>query len=112
MMSTTTCVLTYWLSYAALNVDLEASAIVDIYRLVDGMPEPQRTQLQMLVRSYVNAVIIQQWPQMTKGEVPEQTSGINQEMMWKTVISVRAASPTEVNAQENALSQLRFAGAT
>lgn len=90
---------------ADLNVDLEANAVVDIYRLADGMPEPQRTQLQRLARSYVSAVIIQEWPQMAKGVVPEQSSGLNQEM-WKTVMSLKPASPTEVNAQESAFSQL------
>src|SRR5262249_18490364 len=51
------------------------------------------------------AVIIQEWPQMAKGVVPEQISGLNREM-WETVMAVRAASPTEVNTQESALSQL------
>lgn len=98
---------TVWSSFdeAELNVDLEANAVLDIYRLADGMPEPQRTQLQTLAHSYVNAAIIQEWPQMARGVVPEQTSSLNQEM-WKTVISVRAASPTEVNTQQTALSHL------
>jgi Protein of unknown function (DUF4239) len=98
---------TVWTSLveADRNVGLEANAVVDIYRLADGMPEPQRTQLQTLSRSYVNAAITQEWPEMAKGEAPSQTSAINREM-WKTVMAVRAASPTEVNAQENALSQL------
>lgn len=98
---------TVWTSFgeADLNVDLEANAVLDIYRLADGMPEPQRTQLQALARSYVNTVISQEWPQMANGKVPEQTLAINQEM-WKTVMSATPASPTQINAQENALSQL------
>ena len=51
---------------ADLNVDLEANAVVDIYRLADGMPEPQSTQLQKLARSCVDAVIIQEWRRWTK----------------------------------------------
>src|SRR5262252_9396163 len=58
-----------WASFgeAELNVDLEANAVVDIYRLADALPEPQRTQLQALARSYVDAVINQDWPQMVRG---------------------------------------------
>jgi hypothetical protein len=43
---------TVWTSLveADRNVELEANAVVDIYRLADGMPEPQRTQLQTLSR--------------------------------------------------------------
>ena len=98
---------TVWTSFgeADLNVDREANTVIDIYRLANGMPEPQRTQLQSFARSYVNAVISQEWPQMAKGTVAEQSSGFDQEM-WKTVMSVRATSPTEVNAQGGALSQL------
>ena len=96
-----------WASFeqAELNVDLEANAVVDLYRLADALPEPQRTQLQTLARSYVDAVINQEWPQMARGEIPEKSTAINSEM-WKTVISVKPAQPVETNAQEHAMSEL------
>ena len=93
------------LEEAELNVDIEANAAVDVYRLAEGVPEPQRTQLQRLARDYVETVIAREWPQMARGEVPEQSTIIDQEM-WKIVISIRAASPTEINAQELAKSEL------
>jgi len=98
---------TVWTSYgeADLNVDLEANALVNLYWLADGLPETQRTQLQALARSYADTVIDQEWPQMARGEVPEKSSAISQEM-WKTVMSVGAISPTEVNAQNHAMGEL------
>jgi hypothetical protein len=93
------------LGEAELNVDSEASAIVDVYRLAGGMPEPQRTQLQRLARDYVDTVIAREWPQMARGEIPDQGTDILREM-WKIVMSVKPASPTEVNAQEHAVSEL------
>ncbi|HKD78563.1 MAG TPA: DUF4239 domain-containing protein [Candidatus Angelobacter sp.] len=90
---------------ADLNVDAEATAVVDVYRLASGLPDPQRTQLQRLARDYVDAVISQDWPQMARGQVPEQSMAINQEM-WKAVMSLKEASPTQVNAQEHAMSEL------
>lgn len=100
-----------WTSFgeAELNVDLEANAVVDIHRLADALPEPQRTELRTLARSYTDAVINQEWPQMAKGEVPERSTAINEEM-WKTVVSVRAALPMEVNAQTYAMSELSSLG--
>jgi hypothetical protein len=100
-----------WTSFgeAELNVDLEANAVVDIHRLADALPEPQRTELRTLARSYTDAVINQEWPQMAKGEVPERSTAINEEM-WKTVISVRAALPMEVSAQTHAMSELSSLG--
>ena len=90
---------------ADLNVDLEANAVVDMHHLAKGLPEPQRTQLQTLAGSYADTVITRDWPQMARGEVPEETEAIKSEM-WDTVISVRAASATEITAQQHALSQL------
>lgn len=98
---------TVWTSLAEadLNVDGEANALIDVYQLASGLPEPQRTQLQTLARSYVTAVLSQEWPQMAKGVVPEQSSDLADEM-WKTAMSVKATSATEINAQQAALAQL------
>jgi hypothetical protein len=98
---------TVWTAFgeADLNVDLEASAVVDIHHLAKGLPEPQRTQLQTLARSYANAVITRDWPQMARGKVSDETGAINTKM-WDTVMSVRAASATEITTQQLMLSQL------
>jgi hypothetical protein len=98
---------TVWTSFgeADLNVDFEVNAVVDIHRLAVGLPEPQRTQLQALARSYVDTVIDREWPQIARGEVPEHSTAADEEM-WKTVMSVKAASPTEVNAQQRVMSEL------
>src|SRR5215472_64717 len=65
---------TVWTSFgeAERNVDIEANAVVNLYRLADGLPESQRTQLQTLARSYAETAIQQDWPEMARGEVPEQ----------------------------------------
>src|SRR5271169_1156094 len=35
---------------ATLNADLESNSVGNVYRLADGLPEPQRTQLRGLTR--------------------------------------------------------------
>lgn len=94
------------LDEAEMNVDAEANAILDVYRLSEALPEPQRTQLQRLARDYVEVVINREWPEMGRGEVPEQNTVVDQDM-WKIVLSAKAASPTEVNAQEHATLELQ-----
>lgn len=98
---------TVWTSYgeADLNVDREANAVVDVYHLADGIPEPQRTQLKTQARSYADAVVNQDWPEMAKNKEPTQSIEISAEM-WKTVMSVRPTSPSEVTAQEDERSEL------
>ena len=93
------------LGEADLNVDAEANAIVDVYRLADGLPEPQRTQLRGLARDYVDTVIAKDWPQMARGQVPEQSTVVDKEM-WKIVMSDKAASPAQVNAEGRVVPEL------
>lgn len=98
---------TVWSIYreADLNVDREANSVVDVYRLADGIPEPQRTQLKTLARSYADAVVNRDWLEMAKNEEPTESTAISSEM-WKTVISAKPASPSEITAQEDTLSEL------
>jgi hypothetical protein len=98
---------TVWTDFVAanLNVDLEASAIRNVYRLAEGLPEPQRTQLQLQSRAYAQAVIDKDWPAMARSVIPEESHAINQ-AMWKTLMSVKTASPSEIVAEDHAISEL------
>ena len=97
-----------WQSHgeAALNVDSEANAVLDVYRLAEALPEPQRTQLRRLAREYVDTVIAREWPQMQGGEAPEQITAFDQQM-WNIVLSIDPSSPTELYAQEHATLELQ-----
>jgi len=98
---------TVWTDFGAanLNVDLEASALRNIYRLAQGLPETQRIQLELQARSYAQAVIDQDWPEMAQSQTPEESHNINQ-AMWKTLMSVKTASTSETLAEDHALTEL------
>jgi Protein of unknown function (DUF4239) len=98
---------TTWTTYgeAQLNSDLEASALRDIYRLADGLPEPQKIQLKQQARAYADSVVNIDWPTMARGEAPEGSHTINEDM-WKTVLSVKSATPAEAVAEDHALTEL------
>src|ERR1700679_3095061 len=85
---------TVWTDFVAanFNVDLEASSLRNVYRLAEGLPEQQRVQLQSESRTYAEAVINQDWPEMARDQVPEESHNINQ-AMWKTLMSVKVAAP-------------------
>src|ERR1700722_13597176 len=57
---------------ANLNVDLEANALRNLYRLAEGLPKQQRTLLEAQTRNYADAVIQYDWPAMAHSQVPEQ----------------------------------------
>lgn len=90
---------------ADLNVDLEADALVNVYRLSAGLPEPQRDELQGLARAYADSAIHEDWPQMAMNEVPSESMEVNANM-WRTLMSIKAATPTELTAQDHALYEL------
>jgi Protein of unknown function (DUF4239) len=90
---------------AEANADLEGNALVNIYRLAEGLPDQQRVRLQELARRYADAAIHQDWPQMAANQVPSGTSEINADM-WKTLMSVKTASPVEITAEDHALYEL------
>lgn len=98
---------TSWTNFGAaeLNADLEANALRNIFRLAEGLPSQQRAQIEMQARSYADTVIDQDWPTMARGQLPEESHEIN-EQMWRTLMSVKAASTSEITAEDHALSEL------
>lgn len=98
---------TSWTNFGAaeLNADLEASALRNVYRLAEGLPAVQRAQIETLAQSYADAVINQDWPTLARGRLPEESHEIN-ELMWRTLMSVKAASTSEITAEDHALSEL------
>lgn len=98
---------TAWTKFgdAELNLDLEANALRNIFRLAEGLPQPQQARIEMLSREYVDAVLNQDWPLMARGQVPETSHEIN-EQMWRTLMSIKTAAPSELIAEDHALSEL------
>lgn len=90
---------------ANLNVDLEANALRNLYRLAEGLPPQQRAELEAETHAYAEAVIQDDWPAMAQSQIPEVSHKIN-EKMWRTLMSVRTASPSELMAEDHALSEL------
>ncbi len=99
---------TVWINFgeADLNADAEANAIVNVYRLADGLPDPQRAQVQQAAHSYADVVLNKDWPAMSRndsGQLPSHS--INHEL-WQILMSVKAATPTELTAEDHALYEL------
>ncbi len=98
---------TVWINYGAadLNADAEANALVNIYRLADGLPPQQGTRLQQLARAYGDAVVDKEWKEMENGVSPMETRAISRDM-WQTLTSMKATAPAEITAEDHALYEL------
>jgi Protein of unknown function (DUF4239) len=97
---------TEWADFksAELNVELEANALRNIYRLAQAMPD-ERTEIETLTRQYASETIEHDWPRMARGEMPEESHRVN-EHLWKALLSVRLESPLQTAAHDHSLSEL------
>jgi Protein of unknown function (DUF4239) len=97
---------TDWTNFNAayLNAEMEANSLRNIYRLAQGLPE-QHSQIQALTQAYAAAVIDHDWPDMARGRLPEDSHEIN-ENMWMALMSIQVTVPSEVMAQDHALTEL------
>ena len=98
---------TVWTNFgeANVNTDLEANSLRNVYNIAQGLPDPQRIILQQQARAYADAVIAYDWPEMHHGQLPEETHLLDHDM-WKTLTSIKAASPSELVAQDHAMTEL------
>jgi Protein of unknown function (DUF4239) len=97
---------TDWTNFNAayLNVEMEANALRNIYRIAQGLPQ-QRQQIEGLAIDYADAVLAHDWPDMAAGRLPEVSHGINEDL-WKALMSIKVTAPSELMAQDHALSEL------
>ncbi len=82
---------------AALNADLEASSLRNVYRLAAVCRRRRKINCSQRRGPYAAAVIDEDWPAMAKGQLPDASHEIN-EHMWVTLMSVKGASSSENTA--------------
>ena len=99
---------TVWTNYGAaeLNADSEANSLLNVYHLADGLPDPQRTELKTIARSYADTVLQRDWPLMALGKNAPLPSRPLSVRMWRILMSVKGASSVEINAADHALYEL------
>jgi hypothetical protein len=98
---------TVWIDFgtADLNADAEASSVVNLYRLADGLAPQQGVKLKALARAYGDAVADKEWDEMARDTAPQETREIARQM-WSTLMESKGASPTEITAEDHALYEL------
>jgi len=99
---------TVWTNFglAEVNADSEANALVNVYRLAEGLPAEQGYQLKQSARMYADAVVNQDWPQMAHGDEGRLASHVFDQKMWQILMSVKVATPTQLTAEDHSLYEL------
>jgi Protein of unknown function (DUF4239) len=98
---------TVWTDFGAaeLNADAEANALVNLFRLTDGLPAQQGAKIKALTRAYGDAVVDHEWDEMANGTTPTETREIARQL-WQALMNSKGTSPTEVTAEDHALYEL------
>jgi hypothetical protein len=67
-----------WQDYkmAQTNVESEAHELAGVYFLASRLPEPERTHVQDLARTYARVVVEQEWPMMAHGKTSPRADSL------------------------------------
>ncbi|MGA7854767.1 MAG: hypothetical protein WCA15_15680 [Candidatus Acidiferrales bacterium] len=71
---------------ADLNADQEANALVNLYRLSEGLPDPTKASIQRDAREYAQIMIQEEWPDMAHRTLSAAGTAVTQEL-WETVVT-------------------------
>lgn len=98
---------TEWADFksAELNVELEANALRNIYRLAEGMAPADRAEVERLTIQYAIESINHDWPEMAQAKAPEESHRVN-EHMWKALLNSQIQTPMQASAHDHAMSEL------
>lgn len=88
---------------AELNIELEANALRDIYRLAQGLPH-DRAVIERLAVAYATEVVERDWPEMNRGVTPEESHEAN-EHLWTALLSAVIEKPMEIAAHDTSTSR-------
>jgi protein-S-isoprenylcysteine O-methyltransferase Ste14 len=71
-------VIAVWEEYktAQINVESEANELAGVYFLASRLPEPERTHVQDLTRTYARVVVEQEWPMMEQGQTSPRADSL------------------------------------
>jgi hypothetical protein len=101
---------TVWTDFRAADVgaNLEASSVLNVYRIAAGLPSPEREAMQGLAEKYVDVAVNQEWPAMQRQE-ENNTAALVTGEMWKVLAraeSKEGVSATRLDHLTSALSNL------
>jgi protein-S-isoprenylcysteine O-methyltransferase Ste14 len=74
-----------WQDYntAQTNVESEAHELAGVYFLASQLPEPQRTRVQDLARTYARVVVEEEWPMMERGQTSPRADSLLRQLRLK-----------------------------
>jgi hypothetical protein len=93
---------TVWEGFNAAQIDanLEATSMLNVYRLAEGLPSPQRQAMQDLARKYESVVVEEEWPAMER-QMEDRSGSVVLGQMWKVLATVNLDSAIVGNSVDH-----------
>lgn len=82
---------------AQIDADLEATSMLNIYRIAGGLPSPQKEQIRELARRYEAVVVNDEWPAMEQRR-EERAAILVLNQMWLTLDQAKAETEIATNS--------------
>jgi fumarate reductase subunit D len=103
-------VIAVWQDYetAKTNVESEAHELAGVYFLASQLPEPERTRIQDLTRTYARVVVEQEWPMMERGRTSPRAESLLSQLRSK-ILEFDPRTEGEQVLYESGLTQLHDA---
>jgi hypothetical protein len=98
---------TVWTDFriADVEVNLEASSVLNVHRIAAGLPAPQKEAMQLLTVKYADAAINQEWPAMQREKRDDASALITSEM-WRVLKSAEDDASVSANRLDHLTSAL------
>jgi len=90
---------------ARQTTEAEAASVETIYRLAEGLPEPERGRAQQLAESYGRAVVEEEWPLLERGQSSPRAETLLDELR-RGVQEVEPATDAQGALHKEALAEL------
>ena len=90
---------------AETNADNEANALVNLFRVADGLPAAQRDAIQTPAVNYANAVLNREWPTMSRDQ-PAHSGQIFIMQLWAATTSISTQNASQQAYLQQAMVEL------
>jgi Protein of unknown function (DUF4239) len=103
-------VIAVWEEYktAQTNLESEAHELAGVYFLASRLPEPERTRIQDLARTYARVVVEEEWPMMERGQTSPRADSLVRQLTLK-ILEFDPHTKGEQVLYESGLTQLHDA---
>jgi hypothetical protein len=103
-------VIAVWQDYetAKTNVDSEAHELAGVYFLASQLPEPERTRIRDLARTYARVVVEEEWPLMERGQTSPRAESLLSQLRLQ-ILEFDPSTEGEQVLYERGLTQLHDA---